>query len=279
MRNLSKKAKVIIVAIALCLLANVALTIIDPGYPGVVGLLQTLTGDRWTSSSHSETITLDNIPEFDGNAAYIAVNGNVPFFDESDMTTEPFETYSELDSLGRCGTAYANICKELMPAEDRGSISGVKPSGWGHNNTYSFVDGGYIWNRCHLIGFQLAGENANEKNLITGTRYLNIEGMLDLENMVADYVRETNNHVLYRVTPIYEGQNLIADGVLMEARSVEDQGKGICYNVYAYNCQPGVEINYVTGDNWAVDGDTTHSSGSSEENVQVENGGFWSLFD
>lgn len=204
-----------------------------------------------TQTDATETVSLDSIPDFDGSSAWVEVNDNTPFFAESEYTTEAFETYSELDYLGRCGVAYANICQELMPTDERESISEIKPSGWGHNNKYDFVDGKYLWNRCHLIGFQLAGENANEKNLITGTRYLNIEGMLPFENMVADYVKETGNHVLYRVTPIYDGTNLVADGVLMEGWSVEDNGEAVCFNVYAYNCQPGVEINYATGENWA----------------------------
>lgn len=201
-------------------------------------------------SSGNGNISLYNIPEFDGVTAWIAINDNLPYFTEADYSTEPFETYDSLDYLGRCGVAFANVCTEIMPTEDRESISEVKPSGWGHNNKYDFIDGKYLWNRCHLIGFQLAGENANEKNLITGTRYLNIEGMLPFENMVADYVKESGNHVLYRVTPMFDGSNLIADGVLMEGWSVEDQGDGICFCIYAYNCQPGVEINYSTGENW-----------------------------
>lgn len=221
--------------------------------------------NSYTSSEGFSSIDLDDVPTFDGATAWVVVNNNLPFFTDEEITTDVFETYSELDSLGRCGIAYANICQELMPTEPRGEIGQVKPSGWGHNNKYASVDGGYIWNRCHLIGFQLAGENANEKNLITGTRYLNIEGMLPFEDMVADYVHKTNNHVLYRVTPIYDGNNLIADGVLMEGWSVEDNGGGVCFNVYAYNCQPGIEINYITGDNW----ETTTSSGSDEIVIDV----------
>ena len=193
------------------------------------------------------TIDLENIPEFDGEEAYIEINDNMPYFYEEDLTTEPFEEYSELDGLGRCGTAYANICQELMPTGKRESISRIKPSGW-RSVKYKCVDGRYLYNRCHLIGYQLAGENANEKNLITGTRYMNVEGMLPFENMVADYVEETDNHVLYRVTPIYAEDNLVAEGVQMEAYSVEDDGEGICYNVYVYNEQPGVEINHETGE-------------------------------
>ncbi|MBO5461599.1 MAG: DNA/RNA non-specific endonuclease, partial [Ruminococcus sp.] len=170
--------------------------------------------------------------------------------------------------LGRCGEAYANICQELMPTEERGNISSVKPSGW-VNAEYDFIDGKYLYNRCHLIGFQLAGENANECNLITGTRYFNVEGMLPFENMIADYVKETENHVLYRVTPIYEGSNLVASGVQMEAKSVEDDGEGILFNVYCYNVQPGVEIDYATGESWEAD--NTASSAGDEQGDYILN--------
>lgn len=190
-------------------------------------------------------ITLDAIPAYSGTP-YIEINGNIPYFTENDNTTEAFESYSELDSLGRCGVCFANIGIELMPTEERGEIGQIKPSGW-QLVKYDFVDGKYLYNRCHLIGFQLAGENANEKNLITGTRYMNVQGMLPFENMVSEYVKNTGNHVLYRVTPIYEGTNLVANGVLMEAKSVEDDGAGICFNVYVYNCQPGVVIDYASG--------------------------------
>lgn len=198
---------------------------------------------------------LSKIPEYSG-APYVAVNDNVPFFTEEEITTDAFEEYSALDSLGRCGVAYANICRELMPTEKRESISAVRPTGW-HSVEYDFVNGKSLYNRCHLIGFQLAGENANERNLITGTRYLNIEGMLPFEDMVADYVKETDGHVLYRVTPYFRGDNLVANGVLMEGWSVEDEGEGVCFNVYAYNVQPGVSIDYATGDNCAVPADGT----------------------
>lgn len=204
-------------------------------------------------SEATEDFDPADLPAYDG-AAYIAVNGNNPFFTEEEKTTDVFEDYSPLDSLGRCGVAYANICPELMPTEKRESISAVRPSGW-HSVEYDFVNGKSLYNRCHLIGFQLAGENANERNLITGTRYLNIEGMLPFEDMVADYVKETGNHVLYRVTPLFTGDHLVADGVLMEGWSVEDEGESICFNVYAYNVQPGVEIDYATGDNWAAPDD------------------------
>ena len=187
---------------------------------------------------------------------YVAVNDNNPYFTDTEKENAkqgPFEYYSELDDKGRCGVAYANVGLELMPTEDRESISSVYPSGW-NNKEYDFIDGKWIYNRSHLIGFQLTGENANEKNLITGTRYMNVQGMLPFENMIDDYVDETNNHVLYRVTPIFTGNNLVCDGVLMEAWSVEDEGDGICFNVFCYNVQPGVEIDYATGDNW-LDGE------------------------
>ena len=197
------------------------------------------------------SVTLDDIPEFT-DRAYVILNDNQPEFEESDHTTESFEQYSELDSLGRCGTAFANIGTDIMPDEERGEISPVKPSGW-HSVKYDCVEGKYLYNRCHLIGYQLSGENANRKNLVTGTRYLNIEGMLPFENKVADYVKETGNHVLYRVTPIYEGDDLVASGVQMEGWSVEDEGQGICFNIYAYNNQPGIVIDYSTGDSQQAD--------------------------
>lgn len=188
---------------------------------------------------------ISSVPEFSGEPYYV-VNDNVPFFTEDYCTTTSYEHYSELDYLGRCGTAVASVGKDLMPTEDRGSIGSVRPSGW-HTIKYDCVDGKYLYNRCHLIGFQLSGENANEKNLITGTRYMNVDGMLPFENMVADYVKETDNHVMYRVTPIFEGRNLVANGVLMEAYSVEDDGDGVCFNVFCYNSQPGITINYEDG--------------------------------
>lgn len=207
-------------------------------------------------------LSLEDVPAYSGEP-YVEINGNEPDFSSSDLTEEAFETYSALDSLGRCGTAYANVGVELMPTEDRGDIGQVKPSGW-HTVKYDCVDGKYLYNRCHLIGYQLTGENANEENLITGTRYLNVEGMLPFENMVADYVQETEDHVLYRVTPIYEGSDLVARGVQMEAMSVEDQGAGICFNVYVYNVQPGVTIDYATGKSWLED-EAPETSGSTSE--------------
>lgn len=185
------------------------------------------------------------IPEYSGSPYYV-LNDNVPMFSEEDFVSKSYETYSELDEQGKCGVAIANIGPDLMPTEERDSIGQVKPSGW-QTVKYDNIDGKYLYNRCHLIGFQLTGENANERNLITGTRYMNVEGMLPFENMVADYVKETGNHVLYRVTPIFDGNNLVASGVQMEAMSVEDDGEGICFNVYVYNVQPGIEIDYATG--------------------------------
>ncbi len=204
-----------------------------------------------------------DVPAYSGEP-YTAVNNNEPYFTSDNLTTEAFENYSELDALGRCGVAYANVCLDTMPTEKRGSISEVKPTGW-HSVKYDNVDGKSLYNRCHLIGYQLTAENANQQNLITGTRYLNVDGMLPFENMVADYVKETDNHVLYRVTPIFTGDNLVADGVLMEGYSVEDEGDGICFCVYAYNVQPGITIDYATGDSWlsSVKGNSDSSSGGN----------------
>lgn len=196
-------------------------------------------------------LALADLPPFAGEAA-VPVNGNKPFFSENDIELaeegNPFEYYCELDALGRCGVAYANVCRETMPTEERGNIGMVRPSGWKTVNYHDLVDGNYLYNRCHLIGFQLTGESANVQNLITGTRYMNTQGMLPYENQVADYVHETNNHVLYRATPIFEGDNLVASGVLLEAQSIEDDGQGVEFCAYCYNVQPGVVIDYATGD-------------------------------
>lgn len=197
----------------------------------------------------AENISLADIPAFSGEP-FVIINQNVPEFSEDNFDNTAYEHYSELDGFGRCGYAIACIGKELMPTEERGGVGQIKPSGW-KTVKYDFVDGKYLYNRCHLIGFQLSGENANEKNLITGTRYLNVDGMLPFENMVADYVKETGNHVLYRATPIFRGVELVARGVQLEAKSVEDNGEGVCFNVYIYNNQPGVEINYMTGESKA----------------------------
>ena len=196
--------------------------------------------------TEEQSYNIGQIPEYSGKA-YVTINNNKPNFKEEDKTTKSFEKYSNLDSLNRCGVAYANVSKETMPTEERGRIGMIKPSGW-HTVKYNNVDGKYLYNRCHLIGYQLTGENANEKNLITCTRYMNTVGMLEFENKVANYVKETNNHVLYRVTPIFEGNNLLASGTQMEAYSVEDQGKGISFNIYVYNIQEGITIDYKTGE-------------------------------
>lgn len=229
---------------------------------GALGSKDNADGPQEDLVNNNSYVSIDAIPAYDGKA-YVAVNNNEPFFTDSDMTTTAFENYSDLDSLGRCGVAYANICRDIMPTEERGKIGMIKPSGW-HTVKYDVIKDRYLYNRCHLIGYQLAGENANPKNLITGTRYLNVEGMLPFENLVADYVNNTGNHVLYRVTPMFSGSNLVANGVLIEAKSVEDNGGGILFNVYCYNVQPGVGINYENGDSW-LDG-----TAPQEQSVQTD---------
>lgn len=192
--------------------------------------------------------SINEIPDYSGQI-YIKINNNTPYFNENEYTTEPFERYSNLDEKGRCGVAFANICKEIMPpkGDKRGDISSVKPTGWKQEK----YDGEYLYNRCHLIGYQLSDEDANEQNLITGTRYFNVKGMLPFENEVANYIEEhEENHVLYRVTPNFKEDNLLASGVEIEAYSVEDNGEGICFNVYIYNVQPGINIDYKTGESW-----------------------------
>ena len=205
-------------------------------------------------------VSLDTVPAYSGDP-YVVINGNMPFFEESELSTTSYEEYGELDYLNRCGQVSACVGVDLMPTEERGSIGHVKPSGW-QTAKYDCVDGKYLYNRCHLIGFQLTGENATPENLITGTRYLNVDGMLPFENMVADYVQETENHVMYRVTPVFDGEDLVAQGVLMEAWSVEDDGDGICFNVFCYNVQPSVVIDYATGESW-MDGDSAPTSSES----------------
>ena len=214
---------------------------------------------------------LSSIPAYSGKA-YVAVNNNIPYFTKDEYRTSSFEQYAPLDSLGRCGVAFANIGTDIMPTAERGSIGMVKPTGW-HTVKYDNVDGKYLYNRCHLIGYQLSGENANEQNLITGTRYMNMDGMLPFENMVADYVEETDNHVLYRVTPVFDGNNLLASGVLMEALSMEDDGAGICFNVYCYNVQPGIKIKYANGNSESEsqpEKETTPVVVAPKEEAQIE---------
>ena len=245
----------------------VGAVVADEDSSGALGSKDKVDGPQEDLVNNNSYVSIDAIPAYDGKA-YVAVNNNEPFFTDSDMTTTAFENYSDLDSLGRCGVAYANICKDIMPTEERGKIGMIKPSGW-HTVKYDVIKDRYLYNRCHLIGYQLAGENANPKNLITGTRYLNVEGMLPFENLVADYVNNTGNHVLYRVTPMFSGSNLVANGVLIEAKSVEDNGGGILFNVYCYNVQPGVGINYENGDSW-LDG-TTGSASSGSDSSAAEN--------
>lgn len=228
------------------------------------------TEKKLPEQENPSTFDSSIIPAYSGNA-FVVINDNIPFFGDSELSTTSFENYGSLDSLGRCTTCIASVGIDIMPTGERENIGAVKPTGW-HTVKYNFVDGKYLYNRCHLIGYQLTGENANTKNLITGTRYLNIEGMLPFENMVADYVKETENHVMYRVTPVFSGSNLLADGVLMEGKSVEDNGEGILFCVYAYNVQPGVAIDYATGDS-SADGTISEKAENSDENKTSDTSG------
>ena len=221
---------------------------------GIAGCLTAYQNNLFTPKKEEKPVAqtsyqLENIPPYQGNA-YVVINQNEPKFTEEDKNFTG-ENYSDLDTLGRCGVAMARVGIDTMPTEERGSIGMVKPSGW-HTVKYDIVSGKYLYNRCHLIGYQLTGENANEKNLITCTRSMNTTGMLEWENQVADYVKETENHVLYRVTPIFEGDNLLATGVEIEAKSIEDDGKGVQFHVFVYNVQEGIEIDYQTGDSHLV---------------------------
>lgn len=228
--------------------------------------ISTITYVQKTKTQESTTETVSENQDIDcsSDIPYIVLNDNTPSFSEDEITTESFECYSEFDKIGRCGTAFACVGIDLMPTEERGDIGQVKPTGW-HTIKYDCVDGKYLYNRCHLIGYQLTGENANEKNLITGTRYLNTEGMLPFENIVAEYVKNTGNHVMYRVTPEFEGSNLLANGVQIEAWSVEDEGNGVCFNVFVYNIQPGIMIDYATGESAEVTEDVAQQSGDVGE--------------
>lgn len=249
--------------------AAICISVLFPSCSSAENILRQESGwDQLSESGQTETVeTVADVPEYSGEP-YVAINDNEPEFTAEELTVSSYEEYSDLDQLGRCGEAKACIGEEMMPDEERESISSVTPTGW-ENQQYDIVDGGYIYNRCHLIGFQLTGENANEKNLITGTRYMNTEGMLPFENEVADYIRETDNHVLYRVTPVFEGDDLVASGVQMEAESVEDNGEGICFNVYVYNIQPDITIDYTTGYNWKTD--MEDAGEASEERSYVLN--------
>ena len=227
------------------ILIIVILGLIIQCFPELSSDVKKLTNRFFSNDSVIYSYDIDDIPEYNGEP-YVILNNNIPNFEESGYSTNSFENYSDLDKLGRCGVAFANIGLDLMPTEERGYIGNIKPSGW-HTVKYDIVDGKYLYNRCHLIGYQLTSENANEKNLITCTRYMNIVGMLGFENEVAEYIKKTGNHVLYRVTPMYEGNNLLASGVNIEALSVEDKGKGIQFNVYVYNVQDGILIDYSDG--------------------------------
>ena len=265
-RMFDKKYRVWTAGAVLCLSAALtACGAADGTWTGTAGV-----PDPAVQAESADTIA--EVPEYDG-VPYVEINDNEPEFTEAELTTEPYEEYSELDPLGRCGTAEACIGEDLMPDGEREDISEVEPTGW-ENREYDIVDGGYVYNRCHLIGFQLSGENANEENLITGTRYMNTEGMLPFENMVAEYVQETDNHVMYRVTPVFEGDDLVASGVQMEAESVEDGGAGICFNIYVYNVQPEIIIDYSTGANWADtdSGNEKTADISAADDSDAENG-------
>lgn len=247
----------------LCLMISICII-----FAGGCAAAETGQGNQeWKSQVYEElqetdkNVTPDSaeeVPQYKGDP-YIVIDENEPGFTEEEITDQSFESYSELDSLGRCGQATASVGKDIMPTQKREGIGQVKPSGW-HTVKYDNVDGKYLYNRCHLLGYQLTAENANEKNLITGTRYMNVEGMLPFENIVADYVKETGNHVMYRVTPIFEGENLVAKGVEMEARSVEDQGESISFHVFVYNVQPNIEIDYATGESREEKADTRKES-------------------
>lgn len=222
-----------------------------------------------TDAQEEICATVEEVPDYYGEP-YVEINDNEPDFSQDELTTEAYESYSELDDLGRCGVAEACIGEEIMPTEERGKIGQVRPSGW-QTAKYDCVEGKYLYNRCHLIGYQLSGENANESNLITGTRYMNTIGMLPFENMVAEYVHDTENHVMYRVTPIFLGDDLVASGVQMEAESVEDGGAGVCFNVYIYNIQPEIIIDYATGENWSAEEapDTIRSTGTAGDGSSI----------
>ncbi len=247
------------VSLMLCACGQVEIVIGDgSGYGSSTQNGSQLSG----AGNRSQTsVSLDSIPEYSGDP-YVVVNNNVPFFSKEDLKADTFESYGDLDSLGRCTVAYSMVGTETMPTEERGNIGQVKPTGW-HAVKYDNVDGKYLYNRCHLIGYQLTAENANVNNLITGTRYLNVQGMLPFENLTADYIKETGNHVLYRVTPVFEGDNLVASGVLMEGESAEDDGEAIQFCVYVYNVQPGIIIDYATGDSRLDDG-----TGGSSQNAR-----------
>ncbi len=250
----------------------ITLLLISLVFSGCQNLNDTIdkfSGNVSESNNSSEVAKLSHT-SYKNKPYEVLANGKPEFTKKQKQDKKAFENYSELDSLGRCGVAFANICRELMPDSERTGIGMIRPSGWKTAKYNGIVDGNYLYNRCHLIGFQLAGENANEKNLITGTRYMNVNGMLPFEDEVAHYVKKTNNHVLYRVTPVFKGNNLVAEGVKMEAYSVEDNGEGVCFNVFVYNVQPQITINYANGDS-RLSSDTTKSENSSKQNSGYSN--------
>ncbi len=240
-----------------------AVCVILSSCSGVMDTKNALDNTTTTTQYTGATISISEIPEYDGSP-YVVINDNIPEFYNTDYTTKSFEKYYPLDTLGRCQVAYACIGISTMPTEKRGNIGMIKPSGW-QTVKYDNVDGKYLYNRCHLIGYQLTAENANEQNLITGTRYMNVDGMLDFENEVAEYVKSTKNHVLYRVTPMFKDDELVARGVQMEAHSVEDNGKGVEFNVYCYNVQPGIEIDYATGESHIIEASDSHDDSSKKQ--------------
>lgn len=244
-------AKLLSAVIAVCLLLSACTFNDATNIENTENTLDTTAFAESVSIDTSDEFDFDAIPKFD-DEPYVIINDNVPDFDKSDYTTQSYETYGELDELGRCTSCISCIGTDLMPTEKRESIGSIKPTGW-HSDKYANIDSHYLYNRCHLIGYQLTAENANERNLITGTRYLNVSGMLPFEDEIAEYVKATGNHVLYRVTPLFKGNELVARGVHMEGSSVEDNGKSISFNIYCYNNQPGIKIDYKTGESSAVE--------------------------
>ena len=238
---MSKKIKGIIisaVSVIICIIAFITGNYISD---------RDIEDNNKTTAAPSYSYSIQTVPDYSGKP-YVVLDGNIPEFKKSEVTTSSYESYGKLDSLGRCTECEACVGRDLMPEGERESISEVKPTGW-KSTRYDFIDGENLYNRCHLIAYMLTAENANERNLITGTRYLNTEGMLPFEESVCEYVKSTGNHVMYRVTPVFSGNELVARGVQIEALSVEDKGKGISFNVYCYNVQPKIEIDYKTGKN------------------------------
>ena len=266
--------KNILTSVILCLFLSgctaVSDTAASPSVTAAATAVSTAVPTETVTAAASETpaaaaasaFDFSTIPAYSGSP-YVTVNNNHPYFSADELSTESYEAYSVLDALGRCGVAEASIGEDLMPTEERESIGMIKPTGW-HTVRYDdLIADKYLYNRCHLIGYQLTGENANELNLITGTRYMNVEGMEPFENETADYIESTGNHVQYRVTPIFEGNNLVASGVLMEAESVEDQGEGLMFCVYCYNVQPGIVINYSDGSSTRAEASVTSTPSAS----------------